>query len=161
MSTLTRNQTKTFKKVLPNKDRIIAKVRFDDQCGNGHNTLSLTGLLIAPGEYTYEAHTCGCLHEEIAEAFPELAPLIPYHLCSTDGPLHYVPNTLYFASDKDWKNEPKLRELDAARRSAIWPDATDKELSQPPEKLKAALLARLPALLADFRQKVESLGFEW
>ena len=57
--------------------------------------------------------------------------------------------------------EGKLRDLDAARNSAVWPEATDAELTQEPEALKAALLARLPALLADFRAAVESLGFTW
>lgn len=55
--------------------------------------------------------------------------------------------------------EGKARDLDAARRCAIWPEATDAELSVEPEELKAALLARLPSLLAEFRAAVESLGF--
>jgi hypothetical protein len=41
----------------------------------------------------------------------------------------------------------------------VWPDATDEELSVPPEELKAKLEARLPGLLAEFRAAVESLGF--
>ena len=50
-------------------------------------------------------------------------------------------------------------ELDAARRSAIWPEATDADLMQEPEALRAALIARHPALMAEFRAAVESLGF--
>ena len=55
--------------------------------------------------------------------------------------------------------EGKARELDHARSSAVWPEATDAELMQEPEALKAALLARLPALMAEFKSAVESLGF--
>jgi hypothetical protein len=48
-------------------------------------------------------------------------------------------------------------DLDAARRAAYWLDATDEELTQPPEKLKEALLARLPALIDDFLKDMEEL----
>lgn len=43
--------------------------------------------------------------------------------------------------------------LEAARSCAVWPDANLEDFTE--EKLKA----RLPALMADFRRDVESLGF--
>lgn len=55
----------------------------------------------------------------------------------------------------------KARELAAARASANWPDASDEILSQEPDELRAALMARLPALNAEFRTTMESIGFEW
>jgi hypothetical protein len=55
--------------------------------------------------------------------------------------------------------EGKARELDAARHAAIWPDATDEDLTAP--GLKERLEARLPKLLEEFRAAVESLGFVW
>lgn len=58
-------------------------------------------------------------------------------------------------------SEGKERELDKARRVAIWPEATDAELCADKETLKAALLARLPGLLAEFRTDVEKAGFLW
>ena len=51
-------------------------------------------------------------------------------------------------------SDGKEPELDTARSSAIWPDATLEQLQD-----EAALANRLPALLADFRQVVESYGF--
>jgi hypothetical protein len=40
----------------------------------------------------------GCLHDEVREHFPDLAPLIRWHLCAVDdGPLHYVANAQYWA----------------------------------------------------------------
>lgn len=42
----------------------------------------------------------------------------------------------------------KERDLDAARRCAVWPDATDEDLTAP--GLKERLEARLPALMAEF-----------
>jgi hypothetical protein len=55
--------------------------------------------------------------------------------------------------------EGKDRELDAARRAAVWPDATDEDLTEP--GLKDRLQARLPQLLIDFRAAVESIGLKW
>lgn len=231
-SILTKNQKKTFRAEYMENGKpvvIIAQVRHDDQCGNGHNTFSITGTIYTtdrqPGEETTTAKdgrtlwsNCGgCIHDEIAKHFPQLAPFIKWHLTSTDEPMHFVANTVYLAGDRDchglrkgefrqhtsrgkiqndgvegvpnwvlelpergardvyahekpapvvleWKaygrtGEGKERELDAARRTAIWPDATDEQLMQEPEQLKAALIARLPALMAEFRTAVESLGF--
>jgi hypothetical protein len=241
---------------------IWAHVRHDDECGNGHNSFAITATVRVPRHKDIAAG--GCMHEEIAKAFPELAPFIKWHLTSTDGPMHYVANTIHLAGDRDcWghrKGEPKdfkthlqfgdnpikhtfhkrgfmkfleehapqfdfeiiridyesknckpntfnpkytfngfgskwyecpfdseqkamdfltalhkcnpkfvrsatdvgkgkERELDGARNAAVWPEATDAELMQEPEQLKAALLARLPALMVEFKAAVESLGF--
>lgn len=235
-----------------------AHLRFDDECGNGHNTFAITGTVREPGRRDIAAG--GCLHDDIARIYPELAPYIKWHLCSTDGPMHYIANTLHLAGDKDcwgrragevsranyairfgdspvshsvterfWKflqerkgsgdftvvgidhdrdiktyrthytfngygdtwyecpfrskaeadefcegmnrckvefvtipveySQGKERELDAARRAAIWPEATDEELTA--DDLKERLQERLPGLLEDFREAMLSLGFEW
>lgn len=241
---------------------IWAHYRYDDQCNNGHNTFAITASVRVPR--TRDEVAGGCLHEEIAEVFPELAPFIKWHLCSSDGPMHYLANTLHFAGDADchghrkgepsswewvirwngfpieWRggskfikwcqevgqavvsdceviaiehpkepdgykfkpkytlggfpcerwhecpfdterealqflaaaklgftvdkvptawSEGKARELDAARHSAIWPEATDEQLCLPREQLKALLEARLPALMVEFKAAMESLGF--
>lgn len=210
-SVLVKNQVKVFGPVVignGSKEQITATVRYDDQCGNGHNTFSITG------ETTNGSG--GCIHDEIARCFPELAPYIKWHLCSSDGPMHYIANTVYLAGDRDYnglrkgesrqivngrtklpawrlavvdadgnevRNPPKYvdsadrpdcnlrmayvpwctagegkaRNLDAARSTAIWPDATDEDLTSP--GLEDRLRDRLPALMAEFRQAVESLGF--
>lgn len=241
-------------------------IRFDDDCSNGHQTFSMTVVV-----YTNESRrrndiaAGGCMHDEIESVFPELAPLIRWHLVSTDSPMHYVANTIYHASDRDsrgyrkgeacdWEerivfqgspvshaikpafakfikermngagefrvvaiahahkpgeykfapkytfvgfaekwhecpfdeeyvaqewaqalntaapsfvriptrySEGKERNLDAARRCGVWPDATDEQLCAEPEELKAALLARLPALVAAFRADMNACGFLW
>lgn len=64
----------------------------------------------------------------------------------------------------DWEpvmGEGKARELNAARQTAVWPDATDEELSQEPEELRKALLDRLPSLMARFKDALESIGFDY
>lgn len=71
-------------------------MRFDDNCRNGHNTFAITAEVRSP---TRGFEAGGCMHDEIAVVFPELAPLILWHLCSTDGPMHYVANTVYHADE--------------------------------------------------------------
>ena len=184
---------------------ISVKLRFDDSCRNGHESFAITAEVRRLGQRGIEAG--GCLHDDIAKVFPELAPLIKWHLTSTDGPMHYVANNCYNAGDCDcwglrkgerrpilgpdkmltwvpkitpekyvkgaqqpvpvlveyepWcrEGEGKERDLDAARRTAVWPDATDEELCQERPQLEAALKARLPALLAEFKQAMLEIGF--
>lgn len=246
--------------------RITVKLRFDDSCRNGHNTFAITAdITTDASRRRNDVEACGCLHDDIARVFPELAHLIKWHLTSTDGPLHYAANVLYLAGDADFNgrragevsatarrvrfgNSPvthplsdslarfiesrrdtgdfqvvaiayekrqgdtydfspkytfvgygdkwhacpfdserearewaaglnsgdfglltvptawstgKARELDKARSAAVWPDATDAELSQPRDVLAAVLDARLPALVAAFRADVAACGFAW
>jgi len=96
--------------------RIIANVRYDDECGNGRNTFSITADISRKGRngQWYEWGG-GCCHEEVAKRFPELAPLIKWHLCSSDGPMHYLANSTFFAGGKDHngrrKGEPERWEF--------------------------------------------------
>lgn len=241
-----------------------ACIRFDDECQNGHQTFSITtDVTTNESRKQCDIAAGDCLHDDIAKIFPELAPLIKWHLFSTDGPMHYLANTVYLAGNRDyfgrakgepdaWKtvvyfanspvshkssskmrafieehpsprvleiqhqdndkpgsfkfkpkytfegfcdkwhecpfddkvtaeewasafssgdyhfdrivtgySEGKERDLDAARRSACWPEATDEELMAEPEELKKKLTARLPTLIADFRKEMESIGFLW
>jgi len=216
-SKLVKNQKITKIKTIGN-ERLTVTIRHDDECGNGHNTFSITGDLYTKRTYkngtvVWQDDACGMLHDEVARFFPGLAPLLKWHLCSTDAPMHYVANTLYHASDKDcWglrkgesrqlKNsktgmpawhltaldregnqiaiseiekyvdsetqpeciyilgyvpwlrigEGKEPDLEAARSCAIWPDAELEDFTE--EKL----MARLPALMQEFKAAVESLG---
>lgn len=241
---------------------IYAEIRFDDQCRNGQQSFAITSTVL-------NAHgrdiAGGCLHDDITQVFPELAPLIKWHLFDANGPMHYLANTLFLAGDRDcnglrkgepsahtdavyfggvpiahplrasfadflrtaasfdfniievahrdqgkpgvhqfapkytfggygtewhecpfdtkpeaeaWRvalihctpqfrrtptawSEGKARELDAARSTAVWPEATDEQLSQPREALRADLEARLPALIADFRADMDRCGLYW
>lgn len=85
---------------------IYAEIRFDDCCGNGHNSFAITATVMNPRRYD-DCEACGCLHDDVARVFPELAHLIKWHLCSTDGPMHYVANTIYHASDCDTSGKRK------------------------------------------------------
>lgn len=226
-STLATKQEKRFRKEFTDESGVqcvlVVKVRFDDQCGNGHNSFAVTADLYDRTHRNGESSTTladgkrrwwgagGWLHDEVEKRFPELAHLLRWHLCSTDGPMHYIANTVYHAGDKDcwglrkgearqirngrtgkpswileadkklpehvdadecptetatlryvpWNTigDGKERDLDAARKCAVWPDATDGELTEP--GLEQRLADRLPALLESFRDDVEGLGFVW
>lgn len=225
-STLTKKQTRQYgpKIYIENgvRHKIFATVRYDDDCNNGHNTFSITGEIDTQsrnGHWRWGAG--GCLHDEIAKHFPELAPYIKWHLCDSTGPMHYIANTCFHASNRDhngllksekrqlrngrskkpvWQRvvrnhkgeecelsghhwidseskpvevmtcewepvwiigEGKERDLSAARKCAVWPEATDEQLMLPKEELAKLLEARLPALLVEFRKAVESLEMNW
>jgi hypothetical protein len=249
---------------------IQAEVRLDDGCKNGHATFAITADIFARNRNGGKIEISGgCCHDDIAAAFPELAGLVRWHLTSTDGPMHYIANTIYHAGDRDhygrragepstvvevvqfgdvpirhplkdklapflrsvrdydrdgiaqalevisvshasqpgerfkfapkydfagrgplpWHgcafdteeeasrfadaflnhgpkiygmatawSEGKARDLAAARSTAIWPDATDEELSAEPDVLRAALEARHPRLMEQFRADMEAAG---
>ena len=102
-SVLTKNQTKSFGPKFFTEDErrysITAKIRYDDSCGNGHNSFSVTGSIDKVGRMN--SGSCGCIHKEIAEHFPELQKYIKWHLCGSDGPMHYLANTVFLAGDRD------------------------------------------------------------
>ena len=190
-STLTKNQKLTFTKTI-GKERLTVTIRHDDKCGNGHNTFAITATLAekARNNPWYE-RSWGCQHDAVTRFFPELEPLLKWHLCSTDGPMHYVANSLYHAKpipkeqgqwyfyleDKlikivgreergkfiarygSWaefkpccNSMAKDPDLTAARSCAVWPEAELEDFTE--EKL----LARLPALMEEFKTAVEALG---
>jgi hypothetical protein len=194
------------------KYELRVTVRHDDECGNGHNTFSIVGNVYECDSRgtALRWYSGGRIHDTIAKHAPEFIPLIKWHTVSTDGPMHYVANTVYHASNRDhngllkgetrqirngktgklaWKRqdvnlplyvdadekpadtvvvgyEPwcqvgkgKDHDFAAARDTAVWPEATDKQLSLPKAELTALLLARLPALMAEFKAAVEAFGF--
>ena len=267
-SILTHKQVRTRTRVYTEGEtryRAVAEIRFDDEFHNGHNTFKMTcDVYQQLGNGRWVEDSGGCRPDLVAHLWPDLAPFLKWHLCSTEGPQSYLANTLYHASDKDFdglrKGEPtgfrlvihvgnspitqkpgndrfrrwlrdqwesgkrlyyiesvhhprepktfkpkytfagyrgdaikwhecpfdtwdeadewrraiesevcltftevphgysegKEPDLEAARRSAIWPDATLAQLQD-----RDALKARLPALLAEFRRDIESLGFVW
>jgi len=128
--------------------RMVVTVRHDDRCKNGHNSFSITADIFRMSQSleSKDPEACGCLHDEIAKAFPELVPLIQWHLTSTDGPMHYIANTLY------WVEQGKLEH---ARNSAVWPEAELEDFT------KEKLLERLPTLLQKFRIAVTNAGLEY
>lgn len=171
----------------------------------------------------------GCCHDQIREIpniDPRILAAIPFHLCATDGPMHYLENATYLASERDYNGllkgerrqirkggkepcwslelvgddgepvKPKLsfdgevdqlpsvpnvryrwmpweiegvgkeRDLRGARSAACgdWPTEhplylSDEQLCS--NNLRQILTDRLPLLLIECRNVVESFGFDW
>jgi hypothetical protein len=181
MTKLTLHQVKTFgPKPITGYGaggEITVTVRFDDCCKNGHNTFSITAdVTTLESRARRDIAACGGMDAEVARHFPQLAALIPWSGCSTEGPLHYVENTMYWLGRRGhtrWENERAGRpsrpedppNFEHAKKSAIWPDmpegfvVTGTTVSN--ADVEAALGARLPVLLGEFHQVIESLEMTW
>lgn len=115
-SIIVKNQVKKFTTKIPMDGKqmdLVVEVRWDDCCGNKHNSLGVTGTVYDRSLKRNQDILGGCIHEVIlaAEGIPqEVKDLIPFHLCSSDAPLHYKANVLYHLSERDcWgklKGEP-------------------------------------------------------
>lgn len=129
------------RKTGPNETTVV-NLRWDDTCRNGHNSFSVTCDI-------YERNRDvggGAAHDHIAKHFPEVRHLLKWHLCSSDGPLHYVANAMYHASDRDcwglrkgeerqirngktgkpcWRLEPRTKELPPTIDSDEKPEGTE------------------------------------
>lgn len=105
--------------------------------------------IVSP-EWTFEGYTeswqdCPFSTKREAEEF--LTALKEY-------PLNVKSIPISFSKGKE-------RELDRARISAIWPEATDEELSVSKEELEQKLIDRLPALMETFKIYMIELGFTY
>lgn len=129
---------------------IRPQVRYDDTCNNGHNDFAITADIYDSGMNWVAG---GCQHEMIAKHCPKLKYLIKWHLCSSEEPMYYIENSIYWWKKHEYKN---------FRSTAIWPNVSSKYLDEVSEsKLRIALLNRKPALMKRFRKTIEGLGFEF
>ena len=92
------DKCKTVKtEIAADKVKIKVSYGFRYLQGNTRPYFSITGQTWERGRYGWKEATSGCIHEEIARYFPELSPLIEWHLVDDNGePLHYVANALYW-----------------------------------------------------------------
>lgn len=214
------------------KDKLKVFVSWHWIKGNPGPYLSVTGEVWTPGER--EPWCCGCIHDKIRlvkNLDPNIAKAIKFHLVGREGPMHYIANTKFHASDRDhwglrkgerrqirhggkepcwkmtlvdkddnevdlpggwntktahgelsdlpvlpdvrlvWKpwetiGEGKERDIVAARSYACADWSEDHPLYLSDEQLvsddlEAILIARLPLLVDELRQLVESFGFDW
>lgn len=111
--------------------RLQLVARFDDSCGNGHETFSVTARSLMLN-YDREANgPWGAAHDDLAKAFPWIGRFLKWHGCSTDGPSGYIANTIHFASDRDcWglKKGEKRQIHNGKTGLPAWELVADKEL---------------------------------
>ena len=101
-SQIIKNQVKKFnaENVLVNGERvdIQIEVRHDDNCGNGHNSFSITGTYYRAGAPRNDRNMvgAGCIHDVISQGMPELIPLIKYHNCTTPMAQFHISQKLTY-----------------------------------------------------------------
>ena len=84
---------------------------------------SITGDTWGLNKEKIDRNSLGCGALKIGDYIPELAHLDKYHLCSTEGPLHYIVNSLYHAGDKDChglKKGEKRQIRDGKTKELCW-----------------------------------------
>jgi len=147
-----------------NKYRIVVELSFDDCRKNGRDSFSITADIRENGK----EYISGCCKDEIAANFPELAPLIKWHMSSTDGPMYYITNTLYWLG---YSGSPP--NIEYARTAAVWSDMPESMLCDKDARrlkvtrdaaavpVRALLTDRLPGLLRDFKAAMSGAGFVW
>lgn len=139
---------------LPRNGVLKAKAEFAS-IGNQPPYFSITADLYEHGRDV----AGGCMHDEVAEHFPEFAPYIRWHLTSLDGPMHYLANAIYHAGF--CLGMENSRNLDHLKSTIVF-GAVESDASVDLEKLDASslqsfLVNRFPALMQQFRTDMNTL----
>ena len=125
------------------KLKIKVNIRLDDECKNGHENFAITGETWEVVRGQWREGSCGCIHDEIAEHFPQFAPFVALHLCTNKGvPMHAVENGFWWLTGIF----PSIR-----------PDfnPTTGRGAQTPEQCKASMLESLRLSEDQFQRLVE------
>ena len=106
-SILTKNQKRKETAVFienGKKYRADLEMRYDDECGNGHNTFAMTYVLYqihANGRKTSVGWGPAGLAPEVMEHFPNFKKFLKWHMFNSNGPTAYISNTVYLAGNSD------------------------------------------------------------
>jgi hypothetical protein len=112
----------------------------------------------------------GADHKSIAKHFPELEPLIKWHLTGPEGPMHYIENAKYWWEQwkgiSRWERRPSDPDpLEAFKRTVVWGAAIPidgesllTQYAQTWEMMEDYLNDRLPVLLATFEADMREMG---
>jgi hypothetical protein len=138
-------------------ERIRAKYGFDKH-GDQEPYFAVGGEIEGFNGAVWENHSCGCLHDQIAEHFPELAGVIRWHLCTeSTGPMHYVANAVHRWSlhcqqtgkiplaEKEWqrpgKNDPD--QIEAFKSHVVFGAVEGDKLPELPKKGEPTVAAKV------------------
>lgn len=147
--------TKTFAKYeLPDQGSFVAKAEIVSRSGQ-RPYFGVTGDLRERGKWV----AGGCMHDEVREYFPELAPYLRWHLTSTDGPMHYLANAMYHAGF--CLGMESRRNLEYLASTIIY-GAVEGDTAVDLEKLDGSSLLvfltnRFPALMQQFKADMAAL----
>ncbi len=154
MKDTTYASTTLTKTGLPDEGTFVAKAELAS-IGDQHPYFSITGDLRENGRWV----SGGCMHDEVLEYFPALAPYVRWHLTSTDGPMHYLANAQYHAGFcegmEDKRNIEHLKSTIVYGAVASDSDVNLETLTA--DELDAFLVARFPALMRQFQEDMNTL----
>lgn len=157
----------------------IAHVRHDDRYDNGYEIFSITcSVYTSEGanndlkRRTSNGRTVWLdsretRHEIINNHFPELSHMLKWHLVSTDGPMYYIENAMYWAGMRGYCNggpsDPP--NIDHFKSTVVWGAVEAVDFGKPwtldERSLREWLDGRLSVLLDAFKCDVEALGFKF
>ncbi|MFT3994822.1 MAG: hypothetical protein QM660_10970 [Dysgonomonas sp.] len=85
------------------KEKIVVKIRLNDECKNGHQDFAITADIYEKkgnGQYYYSRG--GCCHDEILKRFPKFKLFVNLHLSDYSGaPMYAVENGFYHLQKSD------------------------------------------------------------
>lgn len=154
--------------------RIRAKYGFDLEFAARNNQaphFSVTGETQRREDVRWREGSGGCIHEEIAKHFPELAPLLKWHLVSTEEPMHYFANGIFwwdhvigrqkFREAYEWQkygspHEAALHHFKSTIVFGALPDDVLPPEETAPREVREWMAARLPRLMEVFRKETNA-----
>ena len=76
--------------------RFVIEIRLDDECKNGHEDFTITGMGWYKSSHSKDCNVAGCVHEEILKFRPDLKIFVDLHLCDRKGvPMYAIENGFY------------------------------------------------------------------
>jgi hypothetical protein len=146
--------------------RIQAKYGMDYDFAKRNNQapyFSITASIDRKSGSRWVEDSGGMLHDQIAEHFPDLEPLLKWHLMGPEGPLHYIANAKYWWDHYTGKSQYDLKSYDpdpeeAFERTVICDQSEVPPKSTPWSDVKAWLEERLEGLVEEFEDEMDSIG---
>jgi hypothetical protein len=147
--------------------RIVVEYGMSYIQGNSHPDFSITGNIDVGVQSTsriiWKEYSAGFIHDEIALHFPELKPLIQFHLWDQNGlPTHYIANAIYWWEHwqglSEWEPEKTKKEYFEifCDHIALFPD----EVVPVTEGIKPWLENRIPRIQELFNKTMNEFGIE-
>lgn len=138
------------------KADVIAKIRLNDECKNGHQDFSITVDIYKAGRRSERAYLSGgCCHDDILKSFPEFKTFVNLHLSDANGvPMYAVENGFYhlrngFNNTKPTAKEFKKEFCDYYRMNAKQFDI----INESENKLEYAILLRDLGILEQWQNE--------
>ena len=116
----------------------------------------------------WEEDSAGCNHELVTRIFPELAPLVRWHLSDQSGtPMHYEANAVYWfhmvcgiVKRDPWCKDPLANFRSTVVWGAVEGDPEEVPLHWNRRELLDVLQGRLHELRATFHRDIVAAGVE-